>query len=88
MSLRREVAEAKNGETGNFFRHSEFDTVDDLLEHVTKQWRDRWVMTDICDEGILDALLRRPFFILVSIDAPITLRWQRYKARYEYKMSC
>jgi dCMP deaminase len=58
-----------------------FSTADDLLDFVTKQWRERWVTTDIHSESILDKLLRRPFFILISIDAPVSVRWARYKAR-------
>jgi dCMP deaminase len=57
-----------------------FSTADDLLDFVTKQWRERWVTTDIHSEPILDKLLRRPFFILLSIDAPISIRWARYQA--------
>ena len=38
--------------------------------------------TDIWDERILEILSRRPFFLLVSVDAPIGLRWSRLKARY------
>jgi dCMP deaminase len=40
------------------------------------------VTTDIRDESILELLLRRPFFLLVSIDAPLTTRWTRHKQRY------
>ena len=58
-----------------------FSSVNLLLEHVTKQWHRRWVTTDIWDEEILESLLRRPFFLLVSVDAPITLRWERFKER-------
>lgn len=58
-----------------------FDSVDALLDYVTIKWLDRWVLTDIYSEEVLDKLMRRPFFILVSVDAPVTLRWQRYKNR-------
>lgn len=27
-------------------------------------------------------MLRRPFFLLVSVDAPVSVRWQRFKDRY------
>ena len=74
---------ATNGTRNKHGESHSFANVEDLLEFVTKQWRERWVMTEIADESILDALLRRPFFILVSVDAPISLRWQRYKARYD-----
>ncbi|KAL2758183.1 hypothetical protein ACRALDRAFT_1055165 [Sodiomyces alcalophilus JCM 7366] len=50
-----------------------------LLDFVTPRWRDRWVMTDIPNESVLDVLATRPFFLLVSVDAPITLRWRRYQ---------
>lgn len=45
------------------------------------RWRERFVTTDIWDETVVDALLRRPFFLLVSVDAPVSVRWQRFKAR-------
>jgi dCMP deaminase len=58
-----------------------FPTVDSLDEYVTKRWRQRWVTADIWDESVLDALQRRPFFLLVSVDAPVSLRWKRFKDR-------
>jgi dCMP deaminase len=60
-----------------------FGNVGDLLDFVTKYWRSRWVTTDIYSETILDALSRRPFFILISVDAPVTARWRRYQTRHE-----
>ena len=48
---------------------------------MTKRWQERWVTTDIWDEGILDVLSRRPFFLLISVDAPVSLRWERFKNR-------
>ena len=60
-----------------------FNTTEDLLDFVTKRWRDRWVTTDIHTESILDQLLRRPFFILVSVDAPVSVRWKRCQARLQ-----
>lgn len=60
-----------------------FDTTEDLLEFVTKQWRERWVITDIHTESILDRLVSRPFFILVSVDAPVSVRWRRFQARLQ-----
>ncbi|KAI1662642.1 cytidine deaminase-like protein [Daldinia decipiens] len=58
-----------------------FSTTTSLLDFVTKHWRSRWVTTDVHDEGVLETLGRRPFFILISIDAPLTVRWQRYQRR-------
>ncbi|KAI2640240.1 cytidine deaminase-like protein [Xylaria nigripes] len=58
-----------------------FANAGDLLDFVTKHWRSRWVTTDIHSEAILDTLSRRPFFILISVDAPVMVRWRRYQAR-------
>ncbi|ORY03135.1 cytidine deaminase-like protein [Clohesyomyces aquaticus] len=58
-----------------------FPNVDALLEFVTLRWQEPWVTTDVWDEGVVDALLRRPFFLLVSVDAPVSVRWQRFQAR-------
>lgn len=62
-----------------------FDNVHSLLELVTKQWQQRWVMTDVWDENVLENLLRRPSFILVSVDAPVGLRWKRLKEQWAQK---
>ncbi|KAL2159714.1 hypothetical protein VTH06DRAFT_2283, partial [Thermothelomyces fergusii] len=54
-----------------------FSRPDDLLDFVTKHWRGRWVTTDVPSESVLDQYARRPFFLLISVDAPVTVRWQR-----------
>ena len=62
-----------------------FSTVDSLLDFVTKRWQEHWVTTDIWDEDVLDRLVRRPFFLLVSINAPVSLRWKRFTHRYSFR---
>ncbi|KAI1081200.1 cytidine deaminase-like protein [Whalleya microplaca] len=58
-----------------------FPTATALLNFVTKHWQWRWVTTDIHDEDVLNTLSRRPFFILISVDSPVTMRWRRYQER-------
>ena len=58
-----------------------FENVDQMLHHVTHRWQEHWVTTDIWDESMLDKLLMRPFFLLVSVDAPVLVRWERWKER-------
>ncbi|KAF2147565.1 uncharacterized protein K452DRAFT_9064, partial [Aplosporella prunicola CBS 121167] len=58
-----------------------FPTIDALLEHVTQHWRTPFVTTTIPTLPALDALQRRPFFLLIGIDAPISARWTRHRAR-------
>lgn len=58
-----------------------FQTVEELVDFVTSRWQQRWVTTDIYSEAVLDILVRRPFFILVSVDAPVSVRWKRFQQR-------
>ncbi|PWY69164.1 deoxycytidylate deaminase [Aspergillus sclerotioniger CBS 115572] len=60
-----------------------FDDSKSLLDFVTKRWQGLWVTTDIRDITILDRFLQRPFFLLVSVDAPMSLRWKRHVDRPE-----
>ncbi|OAA63005.1 Cytidine deaminase [Cordyceps fumosorosea ARSEF 2679] len=60
-----------------------FDTAEALLDFVTVSWRSRFVTTDIPTEKVLDVFLRRPFFMLISTDAPLLARWRRHTARAE-----
>lgn len=48
---------------------------------MTRRWRSRFVTTDIPTEAVLDVFLRRPFFLLLSTDAPLTVRWRRIRQR-------
>jgi dCMP deaminase len=68
-------------------RQHTFSNPDHLLEFVTKHWRERWVTTDITSEPILDMYARRPFFLLIGVDAPLTVRWRRYQARQKPLLS-
>jgi dCMP deaminase len=58
-----------------------FSNVEALLEYVTTRWREHFVTTDIWDEPTLEALIKRPFFLLISVDAPVSMRWKRFKER-------
>lgn len=60
-----------------------FATSDELLEHVTQRWRDRWVTTGVMSKEVLEAYSRRPFFLLISVDAPLLVRWARYQKRQQ-----
>ncbi|KKA28721.1 hypothetical protein TD95_004909 [Thielaviopsis punctulata] len=58
-----------------------FHTAIDLINYVTPRWQERWVTTDVTTAADLNALQVRPFFTLISIDAPVALRWRRHQAR-------
>ncbi|KAI8365760.1 cytidine deaminase-like protein [Blakeslea trispora] len=61
-----------------------FDSINDMQQYVTERWQQNFVTCDV-DCRDLWALKKRPFFLLVSVEAPITLRYERYKARLASK---
>nr|POE74398.1 deoxycytidylate deaminase [Quercus suber] len=67
--------------TGDNVHHKTFSNVSDLLDFATANWQDKFVTTSIHDQKAVDALAHRPFFVLLHIDAPISVRWQRFKDR-------
>lgn len=56
---------------------SAFDTSAELLAFVTERWQKHFV-TIISSQADLQCYLARPFFLLISVDAPIHVRWQRH----------
>ncbi|KAH2978092.1 hypothetical protein KXW58_005032 [Aspergillus fumigatus] len=64
--LRLQASELSNKRNSEFT----FDSVESLLDFATKRWKERWVTTDILDTATIERFLQRPFFLLVSVDAP------------------
>ncbi|KAJ1952669.1 Deoxycytidine monophosphate (dCMP) deaminase [Linderina pennispora] len=60
---------------------TEFQSAKDMLSFTTPRWRTRFVTTDVTDPVDLYLLLKRPFFMVVGIDAPLGLRYRRYTER-------
>jgi len=58
-----------------------FDTMGEMVEFVTKRWKKNYITIDIWNERDLELVIKRPFFLLISVDAPITIRWQRFQER-------
>lgn len=58
-----------------------FENFGSLIDFATRRWQERWVTTSIGDASTVDRFLQRPFFLLVSVDAPVSLRWQRFADR-------
>ncbi|KAG0634595.1 cytidine deaminase-like protein [Tuber brumale] len=54
-----------------------------LLSYITQNWSKRFVMLGMgsVEPKVLETFLRRPFFLLLSVDAPTLVRWQRYQKR-------
>ncbi|KAK9245181.1 cytidine deaminase-like protein [Lipomyces tetrasporus] len=58
-----------------------FDSVAELLDFVTKRWRERFVTTNIHTVETVETLSPRPFFLLIAVQSPTMVRYDRYKAK-------
>ena len=54
-----------------------FASSSDFLTYATLNWRCDFVTTDLREKLQLQEFLKRPFVVVVAIQAPIRLRWQR-----------
>ncbi|KIO31744.1 hypothetical protein M407DRAFT_14058 [Tulasnella calospora MUT 4182] len=54
-----------------------FPSAADLLDFATRNWRSNYVTLSLQDRTTLEPFSKRPFFLLVSVDAPVMVRWSR-----------
>ena len=54
-----------------------FASPEDLLTHVTRHWRKNFVTVDLTSSPLIDLFVKRPFFLLVNVDAPLLQRYRR-----------
>ncbi|KAF8913132.1 cytidine deaminase-like protein [Gymnopilus junonius] len=57
-----------------------FSSHTQLLKYVTENWRDNFVTSNLCTKELIEPFIRRPFFLLLSSDAPLLERFQRSKS--------
>ncbi len=60
-----------------------FSSVSEIVEFITPRWRENFVIAGISTMEQLEPLLKRPFFLHISVDAPVLTRWQRYNLKLE-----
>lgn len=58
--------------------HKKFNQLTEFIDFVTANWQQNYVISHINDMTMLHGLQKRPFFLHISIDAPISLRYERY----------
>ncbi|KAF7731661.1 Deoxycytidine monophosphate (dCMP) deaminase [Apophysomyces ossiformis] len=63
-----------------------FRTVHELITYVTERWREKFVICDMGCDGIWE-LKKRPFFLHVSVEAPLYVRYQRRLSRDKVDMT-
>ncbi|KAF9406093.1 Deoxycytidine monophosphate (dCMP) deaminase [Podila epigama] len=61
--------------------HEEFDTIEEMLDYVTLHWMGHYVTCDVHTVYGISILRKRPFFLLLSIESPMMLRYQRNVTR-------
>lgn len=54
-----------------------FSGADTLLKFATHHWREHFVTEDLVTREVIDAFSKRPFFLLINIEAPISTRFLR-----------
>ncbi|KAJ2502445.1 Deoxycytidine monophosphate (dCMP) deaminase [Coemansia sp. RSA 1972] len=58
-----------------------FNSAKDILKFVTPRWRTNYVTTDVTTPVDLYLLWKRPFVLVVGVDAPVSLRYRRHCIR-------
>lgn len=54
-----------------------FASPEKLLDHVTRNWRKNFVTVDLTSSALVGLFAKRPFFLLVNVDAPLLQRYRR-----------
>ncbi|KAF7347695.1 hypothetical protein MVEN_01526600 [Mycena venus] len=54
-----------------------FSSPSSLLDYVTRNWRQDFVTVDLYTRDVIEAFVKRPFFLLLSVDAPLLDRYYR-----------
>lgn len=57
-----------------------FASSSDFLDFVTQTWRKDYVTTDLTGRVKLEEFAKRPFVAVVSVQAPLRVRFQRARA--------
>ena len=58
-----------------------FASLGDMLQHVTANWRTNFVTLDLRTADEIAPFEKRPFFLLVGIEAPVLKRWTRHTSK-------
>ncbi|OCF55213.1 dCMP deaminase [Kwoniella mangroviensis CBS 10435] len=58
-----------------------FTSQSSLLDFITRNWLSHHVTTDLTSYEEIEPFVKRPFFLCVSVDGPILVRYEREKIR-------
>ena len=54
-----------------------FSNPHEMLDYVTRRWQDNFVTSDLQFREQIEIFVKRPFFLLLSVDAPLYDRYRR-----------
>lgn len=63
--------------SSNSNRTLRFASAPAFLQYVTKNWKTNFVTVDLYTKQMIEIFVKRPFFVLLSIDAPLYERFTR-----------
>lgn len=60
-----------------------FRTIAAMLDHVTLNWMEHFATCDVNTVQGIATLRKRPFFLLLSVESPMMVRYRRSISKYE-----
>ncbi|KAJ2852748.1 Deoxycytidine monophosphate (dCMP) deaminase [Coemansia brasiliensis] len=66
---------------------TQFKTVKAIIDFVTPRWQTDYVTTDVTNPIDIYRLWKRPFVLVVGLDAPVLLRYKRYRLQTSSSLS-
>ena len=60
---------------------TDFSSANDMLHYATANWRTNFVTLDVDTSALVDLFEKRPFFLLLGVEAPLLQRWRRAQVR-------
>ncbi|KAF9980810.1 Deoxycytidine monophosphate (dCMP) deaminase [Mortierella antarctica] len=63
-----------------------FDTIEAMLEHVTLNWMQHFATCDVNTVEGIAILRKRPFFLMLSVESPMMVRYRRCVQRSLYTL--
>jgi dCMP deaminase len=56
----------------------QYPTLDDAVKYATSHWKDKLLIMDIDRYKGHELAMKRPFFLMIWVDAPTSVRYRRY----------
>lgn len=79
ISLEKSVSDDDDDDDGGMIDYR-FEDVEEAMQFVMENWRRDICIEPICHWHEYKAMERRPFFLLISLDAPLTVRHRRFES--------